>query len=499
MRSDSQMKSPNELESHTQSMVRVRFAPSPTGFLHVGGGRTGLYNYLFARHNNGTFILRSDDTDEARSTDEFRIDILESLRWLGIDWDEGVEVGGPIETYRQSERLTRYQEVVAEMVAEGKAYYSFATPEQLDAFRKEAQAAGESPAYDGRFEPDADTAAQRVAAGESATVRFRVPRPGETRFDDVVRETVVFDHKQVEDFVILRSNGTPTYHLASTVDDVDFKISHVIRGEDLLSSTPKHVLLTEAMGAERATYAHLSLLMGPDGKKLSKRHGHTAIKAYRDEGYLAPAMVNYLALLGWSPGEDETVVSLADMVERFDLGTVSKNPAIFDTDKLQWMNGVYIRELDAGVFVSAVRPLVEQDLGRQLSDSELATLTEIAPLVQERTKLLTEVAPQVAFLFGDIEYDERSWQKVMTKDGAAEAVAGAAERLDTVSEWSIESVEAALRQMLEDLELSARKGLQPLRVAVSGSSVSPPLFESIAALGKDRAVNRLQAASALMG
>ncbi len=378
--------------------VRVRFAPSPTGYLHVGGGRTALYNYLFARNNGGTFILRSDDTDEARSTDEFREDILESMRWLGLDWDEGIEVGGPMGSYRQSERLARYEEVVARLVADDRAYYSFATSEQLDEFRKETQKAGLPPAYDGRFEPGADEAKARVEAGEPATVRFKVPRPGETVFDDVVRGTVTFDHKQVEDFVILRSNGTPTYHLASTVDDVDFEITHVIRGEDLLSSTPKHILITEAMGAGRATYAHLSLLMGPDGKKLSKRHGHTALKAYRDEGYLAEAMVNYLALLGWSPGEDETIVTLSDMIDRFDLGTVSRNPAIFDTDKLEWMNGVYVREMDADGFVAAVRPLVEGSLGRDLGSAEVETLREIAPLVQERTKLLTEVAPQVAVL-----------------------------------------------------------------------------------------------------
>ncbi|MDJ0954733.1 MAG: glutamate--tRNA ligase [Acidimicrobiia bacterium] len=479
--------------------VRVRFAPSPTGYLHVGGGRTGLYNYLFARHNNGTFVLRSDDTDEARSTEEFRLDIIESLRWLGLDWDEGIEVGGPMQTYRQSERLARYQEVAAELVAAGKAYHSFASPEQLDQFRKEAQAAGRSPAYDGSLEPSPADATARLAAEEPATVRFAVPRPGETSFEDVVRGTVAFDHAQVEDFVILRSNGTPTYHLASSVDDVDFEISHVIRGEDLLSSTPKHILLTEAMGAERATYAHLSLLMGPDGKKLSKRHGHTAIKAYRDDGYLATAMVNYLALLGWSPGEDETVVSLGDMVARFDLSTVSKNPAIFDTDKLQWMNGVYIREMSPAEFVDAVRPLVEADLDRRLDDGEMEKLAEIAPLVQERAKLLTEVPPQVRFLFGDIEYDEASWNKVMTKEGAAEAVAGAADRLATVDGWSIDVVEASLRAMLAELELSARKGLQPLRVAISGSSVSPPLFESIAALGRPRTVERLEAARERMG
>jgi glutamyl-tRNA synthetase len=479
--------------------VRVRFAPSPTGFLHVGGGRTGLYNYLFARGNSGTFILRSDDTDRARSTAGFQADILDSLRWLGLDWDEGIEVGGRFETYRQSERIARYQEVAARLIEMGNAYYSFATPEQLDQFRKEAMADGRPPAYDGRYETSAAEAAERVAAGESATVRFAVPRPGETSFDDVVRDDVTFDHVQVDDFVILRSDGTPTYHLASTVDDVDFGITHVIRGEDLLSSTPKHILLTEAIGAERATYAHLSLLMGPDGKKLSKRHGHTAIKAYRVEGYVPAAVVNYLALLGWSPGDDDTVIALDEMISRFDLAAVSKNPAIFDTDKLQWMNGVYIREMGTDDFVAAVRSLVEADLARTLDEAELNTLGEIAPLVQERAKLLAEVPAQVRFLFSDIEYDESSWSKVMTKEGADIAVAGARERLERLGDWSIESVEETLREMLETLELSARKGLQPLRVAISGSSVSPPLFESIAALGREKTVARLATAGARMG
>jgi glutamyl-tRNA synthetase len=325
-------------------------------------------------------------------------------------------------------------------------------------------------------------------------VRFAVPRPGESRFNDLIRDEMVFNHVQVEDFVILRSDGTPTYHLASTVDDVDFGITHVIRGEDLLSSTPKHILLTEAMGAASARYGHMSLLMGPDGTKLSKRHGHTALKAYRDAGYLPAAMLNYLAILGWSPGENETIVSLEQIIERFDLKDVSKNPAIFDTDKLQWMNGVYIREMTGADFVAAALPFVETGLGRALYAAEVATFTEIAPHVQERVKLLSEVPQQVLFLFGDIEYDEQSWAKVMTKDGAVEAVSAAAVRLGELGEWSVEPIEATLREMLDELELSPRKGLQPLRVAVSGSSVSPPLFESIAALGRDRAVERLNTA-----
>ncbi|MEN8114568.1 MAG: glutamate--tRNA ligase [Actinomycetota bacterium] len=475
---------------------RVRFAPSPTGYLHVGGARTALYNWLFVRSTGGTMILRSDDTDRERSTAEYAADILDSMRWLGLDWDEGIEVGGPHGSYRQSERTVRYQEVADQLVDKGAAYYSFATPEQLDAFRNEARAAGTAPSYDGRFDLDQDAARERVAEGQKPTVRFRVPRPGQTVFTDVVRDEVAFDHSQVDDFVILRSDRTPTYHLASTVDDVDYGITHVIRGEDLLSSTPKHILLTQAMEAEPATYAHLSLLMGPDGKKLSKRHGHTAISAYRDAGYLPEALVNYLALLGWNPGEDDTVLSLDEMVRRFDLDTVSKNAAIFDTDKLEWMNGVYIRDLGPADFVGRIAESIEADLGRRLDGDERAMVDLIAPHVQERTKLLTEAAGQVRFLLVDaVDYDETSWSKVMTKAEVPSVLATTRGRLEALGEWDLESIEGALRGMLADLEIGARKGLQPIRVAISGSTVSPPLFESIEALGRDRTLGRLNTAA----
>lgn len=441
-------------------------------------------------------ILRSDDTDRERSTPEYAADILDSMRWLGLDWDEGIEVGGPHGAYRQSERTERYQEVADRLVDIGAAYYSFATPEQLEAFRNEARAAGTAPSYDGRFDLDQDAARERVAEGGKATVRFNVPRPGQTVFDDVVRGDVTFDHSQVDDFVILRSDRTPTYHLASTVDDVDYGITHVIRGEDLLSSTPKHILLTQAMGGDPATYAHLSLLMGPDGKKLSKRHGHTAINAYRNAGYLPEALVNYLALLGWNPGEDDTVLPLGEMVQRFDLDTVSKNAAIFDVDKLEWMNGVYIRDLDPGEFVDRIAESIEQDLGRSLGDHERATLDLIAPHVQERTKLLTEAAGQVRFLLTDeVDYDETAWEKVMTKEEVPSVLSTTAARLEALGAWDLDSIEGALRGMLADLEIGARKGLQPIRVAISGSTVSPPLFESIEALGRERTLTRLAGAA----
>lgn len=480
----------------------MRFAPSPTGYLHVGSARTALYNYLFARSSDGIFILRSDDTDEARSTDEYRTDILEQLHWLGLTWDEGIEVGGPHGTYRQSDRYDRYAEVAHGLVRDGKAYYSFVTPEQLDEFKRAARDSGTSPAYDGSLEPPYDQISRWIADGDTAVIRFRIPRPGSTRFRDVVRGDLEFDHVQVDDFVIMRSDGTPTYHLASTVDDVDYGITHVIRGEDLLPSTPKHILLAEALGAEPATYAHLSLLMGPDGKKLSKRHGDTAMSAYRAAGYLPDAMNNYLALLGWSAGDDDEgdIATLPELIERFDISSLSKNPAVFDTGKLEWMNGVYIRSMSDDAFEEATLSLVEESLGHPFDDEDLARYRMVIPLVKERTKLLTEVADQVRFLFGPIgEYDQASWDKVMTTPEAPVALDAAEAAFDGLAEWSTNDIEEALRTMLADLGLSARKGLQPIRVAVSGSTVSPPLFESLDILGRDESLARIGAARSRIG
>lgn len=475
--------------------VRVRFAPSPTGYLHVGAARTALFNYLFSKHHDGTFILRSDDTDRARSTDEYQADILAHLRWLGLDWDEGFEIGGPHGSYRQSDRYDRYRDVAQQLVESGDAYFSFVTSDQLNEFKANAREAGTSPAYDGSLEPERAEVSRSILDNGGPVIRFRVPRPGETRFDDMVRGDVAFDHAQVDDFVIMRSDNTPTYHLASTVDDVDFGITHVIRGEDLLSSTPKHILLTQAMGGEPATYGHLSLLMGPDGKKLSKRHGDTALSAYREQGFIPEAMTNYLALLGWSPGRDETIVALFDMIDRFDGSGISKNPAIFDVAKLEWMNGAYLREMSDGEFAQRAQPLIEEDLGRDLADGELAALTALVPLVKERTKLLREIPDQTRFLFvAPQEYDEKSWAKVMETPEAPVALDAAAEVLSAVNPWTTDGIDAALRTMLEANELSARKGFQPLRVAISGSTVSPPLFESIEVLGRDETLTRLAAA-----
>jgi glutamyl-tRNA synthetase len=458
-----------------------------------------LFNYLFARHFEGSFILRSDDTDLARSTDEYQQDILSHLRWLGLQWDEGFGIGGPHGTYRQTDRYDRYREVVQQLVKDGHAYYSFATPDQLDGFKQAARTAGTSPAYDGSLEPDRAEISRAMMEGAAAVARFRVPRPGTTRFDDLVRGEIIFEHAQIDDFVIMRSDNTPTYHLASTVDDVDFGITHVIRGEDLLSSTPKHILLTQALGGTPAAYGHLSLLMGPDGKKLSKRHGDTALSAYREAGFIPQAMVNYLALLGWSPGHDETVVGLDEMIARFDGTSISRNPAVFDPTKLEWMNGVYIREMADGDFVALARPLIEEDLGRALTDEEVDRFLRLVPLVKERTKLVNEVPAQARFLFEPpAAYDEASWTKVMEAPEAPIALDGARLILRDLEDWSPMSIDEGLRSMLEVHELSARKGLQPIRVAISGSTVSPPLFESIELLGRAETIERLERARALL-
>lgn len=476
--------------------VRVRIAPSPTGSLHVGNARAGLFNWLFARHHGGTFILRIDDTDAERSDERHVAEIIDAYRWLGLDWDEGIEVGGPHGTYRQSDRLDRYAEVVDDLLARGLAYRDFRTPDELDELRRAAQAAGGPPRVSGGASGDPDADAARAAAGDPHTIRLAVPDRGEVVFEDVIRGTMRFDLANEDDFVLVRSSGLPTYHLASTVDDVDYAITHVVRGEDLLSSTPKHLLLTRAMGAAEPIYAHMPLLFGPDGKKLSKRHGDTSMAAFMDAGYLPEAVFNFMCLLGWSPGGDREVFTRDEAVAAFDLADVQRNAAVFDTTKLDWLNGEYIRALDADDFVARVRPLLGD-----LDPADEAAFVELAPLVQERTKKLPEATEQVAFLFtadDAIAFDEGSWQKQMTKDFTRPALEGGIAALEGVGEWTTEAIDAALRANLEAQGLNPRKGLQPLRVALTGSAVSPPLFESMAALGRESTLTRLRRALALL-
>ncbi len=471
--------------------VRVRMAPSPSGFLHVGTARAALYNWLYARHTGGTFIVRIDDTDLERSTGEYEEEILESFRWLGLDWQEGVEVGGPYGTYRQSDRLDRYADIASDLVASGHAYYDDRSTDELEELRRRAQKEGRHPGHYIR-RPDRET--------DSGVIRLSVPQDEVVEFHDVIRGDLSFAPADLDDFVIMRSNGTPTYHLASTVDDIDYEITHVARGEDLLPSTPKHILLIRALEGSEPIYAHLPLLLGPDGKKLSKRHGATALSEYRKAGYMADAMFNYLAILGWSPDGETTIFSREEAVAKFDLANVSRNPAAFDPEKLAWMNGEYIRAMDPGRFTELVRPHVEAAVDRELDDSEWETFSEIAPLVQERTKLLPEAGGQVTFLFQDFDtFDEASWDKVMTREGVPDVLDEGAAVLDNLETWDVESIETGLRTIPEKLGIGAGKAFQPLRVAVTGSSVSPPLFESIAALGRERTLDRLHRARKELG
>lgn len=478
----------------TSGEVRVRIAPSPTGYLHVGNVRSALFNWLYARRHGGVFIIRIDDTDRARSDDSYIEDIVEGFHWLGLDWDEGIEVGGPYGTYRQSDRFDRYRQAAESLVDSGHAYYDFRSAAELDALRARARRERKPPGYYIRRPAGSTPAGQRrrLERGEPGVVRFSTPgRP--VMFHDLVRGEVRFEPGAIDDFVMLRSDGSPTYHLASTVDDIDYRISHVARGEDLLSSTPKHILLTEALGGEHPEYAHLPLLFGPDGRKLSKRHGDTSLRAYREGGFLPQAVFNYMSLLGWSLDSGSEIFGRDKAIDAFDFADVQKNPAVFDPEKLGWMNGVYMRSMEAADFFELAADTTEKELGRVLDDGERRRLAGLAPLLQERTRLTTDIGPSARFLFADITYDKKAWRKVMKAD-APRALEAARALLEAVEDWTTENIEQALRGMLAAEGLNARKGWQPIRVAITGSNISPPLFESLAALPQKVAIARIAAA-----
>lgn len=471
--------------------VRVRMAPSPTGTLHVGTARAALFNWLYARHHGGVFIVRIDDTDLERSTAEFEEEILGSIKWLGLDWDEGVGVGGPHGTYRQSDRYDRYREVALSLVESGAAYFDDRSSEELDEARARAQSEGKHPGHYIR-RPERERT--------EGAIRLSIPQDAPVVFEDLVRDRVSFEPEDIDDFVILRSDGTPTYHLASTADDVDYEITHVARGEDLLPSTPKHILITRAMGHREPAYAHLPLLFGTDGRKLSKRHGATALSDFREAGFLPEAMFNYLANLGWSLDGETTIYTKEQAIAAFDLADVSKNPAAFDPEKLAWMNGEYVRAMPPERFDELIRPWIEKGLERPLTDEEWHRFATISPLVQERTHLLPEAAEQVRFLFEDFDsYDPESWGKVMAKEGVAAVLDAASARLEGLGRWEAGEIETALRQLPEQLGMGAGKVFQPVRVAVTGTSVSPPLFESLAALGRERSLERIARARRELG
>jgi glutamyl-tRNA synthetase len=414
--------------------MRVRFAPSPTGELHVGGARTALYNWLLARGQDGTLVLRIEDTDRERSTPENVEQILDALRWLELDWDEG--------PHSQAARLDAHTEAIERLLAESHAYE------------------------------------------DEGAVRLRVPNEGETKVEDVIRGTVRFPHASIKDFVIRRSDGSPLYNLAVAVDDRDMGITHVVRGEDHLSNTPRQVMLLRALGEDPPVYAHLPLLHGPDGKKLSKRHGAASVQELRAAGYLPETVRNYLALLGWGLDETTTFLTTQELIDNFSLERVSRNPAVFDEQKLRWMNGRYLRGLEG----ADLKARIEEHVGREVPEDAVA-------ISQEKLQTLADFWPLSGFLVEPQETDDGAWTKVM-RDGAPERLQAAREALAGAEPFDVEGVEAALRGVVERLGVKPKEVFQPVRVAISGTTVSPGIFESLAVLGRDEALARIDAALA---
>ena len=487
------------------SLVRVRFAPSPSGDLHVGNIRTALYDWAFARHTGGTFVLRIEDTDASRVTPEYIDSALGTLRWLGLDWDEGPEAGGRYGPYLQSQRLEIYADWVDTLLNSGAAYHCYCTQEELAERRAAARAGAGGPSgYDGHCrELTAAQAAAYQAEGRRPVVRLRMP-DGSTTFTDLVRGEVTFDHQQVPDFVLARADGSPLYTLAVAVDDVLMKITHVVRGEDLLSSTPRQLAVYAAMGvpaAEVPVFAHLPYVLGKNGQRLSKRNGVVSVNWYRDEGYLPEAICNYLALLGWSPGGDRESFTLAEMAAEFDLARVNKNAAQFDVGKLRAINGDKIRALEPADFAARLTPFLHRLrlVGDPPSEQEAALIAAAAPLVQERSGDLVEAAGMLAFLFAgedSFAVDTADAERGLGAGGAPVLQAAHA-ALDGVGSWTAGAIEDALRTALvEKMGLKPRAAFGPVRVAVTGRRISPPLFESIELLGRERALRRLAAALA---
>ncbi|HJT37832.1 MAG TPA: glutamate--tRNA ligase [Actinomycetota bacterium] len=479
--------------------VRVRFEPAPSGSIHVGNAMTATFNWLFARKHKGTFVLRIADTDASRATEEAMRSVLEDLRWLGLLWDEGPEVGGPFEPYRQSERLDLYQAAADRLLEQGNVYKCYDTPEELEERRKAALAAGRPPGYDGRCRnlTDAERAAFE-AEGRKPALRFRV-EPGETVIHDHVHGEVRWDHSEISDFVIMRSDRTPTYLLTVTYDDDAMGVTHVIRGEDILASTPRQLMIARALGATRLPeYAHVPLIVGSDRAPLSKRHGHTSVAAYRDDGYLPEALINYLVLLNWSIGDGVTErFTIPELIQSFDLGGVTRNPSAFDVMKLTALNGEKIRELDPDEFVERIRPFMARAevLHEPIPDEEIGVLRAMAPHVQTRITKLTEAPEQLRFLFYEPVPDEKA-SALLTPERAP-LLEQVESRLSSVEPWSVEAIHDALMAWADETGLKRKDALQPVRAAITGSLVSPPLFESIEVLGRDRATQRLRNAAGL--
>lgn len=483
---------PEYIVLYTSSMtssvpVRTRIAPSPTGIAHVGTLYMALFNHAFAKQHNGQFIVRIEDTDRQRFVEGAEEVIFEALRWAGIPIDETVPMQEPYGPYRQSERLPLYKQYAEQLLAEGKAYYCFATAEELKEMREQQQKMGLPPKYDGRYrEYPVKEAQRRVAAGEPYVIRLKIPT-GETTWNDLIRGEITISHEQIDDQVILKSDGFPTYHLAVVVDDHLMKISHIIRGEEWISSTPKHILLYQMFGWEVPSFAHMPLLRNPDRSKLSKRKNDVSILSYKEKGFLPEALLNFLMLMGWSHPEKKEIISLDDFQQHFSIDRMQTTGPIFDTEKLKWMNGKYIREvLSSDELKHRLEPYLPQDFPTDQLD-------EILPLVLERLETLCDIEELTSFFYREITVDQADLLKKATPELVQEQLRRTTSALENLEEWSVEALEQALRLLQEQHDWKKSQYFMMVRVAVTGKKATPPLFETIHVLGKEKTLQRLTA------
>ncbi len=476
------------------SNIRVRFAPSPTGALHIGGARTALFNWLFARQHKGKFILRIEDTDFERSREDSAKGIMEGLDWLGLDWDEGPDIGGPLGPYRQSERGDIYSRYLQELLDSGQAYHCFCRPEDLEKEREEAIREKRDYKYGGKCRAlNSEEAREMLKRGKPAVIRLKVPTGGNTIVPDVIRGNVSFANALFDDFIIAKSDGWPTYNFAVVVDDHCMQISHVLRAEEHLSNTPRQLLIYRALGFKEPLFAHLSMILAPDRSKLSKRHGAISVQEFKDQAYLPEALVNYLALLGWSTGKDVDIWSRPEMIKEFSLDSISKSPAVYDLEKLAWMNGQYMMKLDIEGLLALLEPQA-RELG-WLSEDNSDYFRQALGLVRDRAKTRDELLGALSYFFEDVEqYDEKGVKKHFRLEKAPGMLAEVLEIVASQDNLSAASLEGAFRQRAQELQIKAAELIHPTRLALSGRTATPGLFEVMEVLGKAKCIYRLEKA-----
>ena len=471
--------------------VRVRFAPAPTGLLHVGGARTALFNWLFAKHNKGSFVLRIEDTDLTRSTKEAEQQILDSLKWLGLDWDEGPLVGGPHEPYHQSQRIEIHKKFIAKLLDEGKAYKCYCSGEELEALKDRQRKKGEVPRYDGRCRGLTEAEQNKLKKeGRREIARFKWTMPVRP-FQDAIHGEINFGEHQYDDFVILKADGSPTYNFSCVVDDHTMQITHVIRGDDHITNTPRQIALYEALGFEPPTFAHIPLILGPDKARLSKRHGAVGVLEYKKEGYLPEALMNFISLLGWSPGNNKEIMSREELISSFSLKRIISRNAVFNKEKLDWMNGSYIKNLPTEKLLGHLTPYLEE--AKFFKDIDKERLLKIVELYKPRIRTLEQIVENADFLFLDKPiYNEEAVGKFLKRDYVPSLFDKVMERLKKLQKFDSQDIEKTLRELAEELKMKGADFIHPLRVAITGKSVSPPLFDVMSLLGKEKTLERIK-------